>query len=388
MRSLRDALESALVENPDDLATHYAYADYLQEQGDPRGEFIQLQLAQEDPQRTEAERRQLQARAKELLRQHQHEWLGILADDLLPSEEGVGWPLRWSTDYYYHSEHQFARGWLDSLVVHSADFGRRPNAAFECRPERLGPLLCLAPETRLLRKLILECDDGLVEALLASPFLINLRVFQLGRPVNSDLFAIVKSPLIAELIARLPRLEELRLFAQNYNAAHLFGLANLSSLRILQVYYLVERHSLEVLAANTALGNLTHLLLHPYGSCIDLTGVRAVIQSPHLRSLTHLQLHGSDLGDVGCTEIVTSGILKRLKVLDLRHGEITDTGARILADCSDLRRLELLDIERNGLTQTGIDALRRVLGPALRGDNQQTPEELAQRQYLTDEDFA
>src|SRR4051794_22011048 len=30
--SLLDALESALIENPDDLATHMAYADYLEEQ--------------------------------------------------------------------------------------------------------------------------------------------------------------------------------------------------------------------------------------------------------------------------------------------------------------------------------------------------------------------
>ncbi|MGH7226393.1 MAG: hypothetical protein ACRELF_24520, partial [Gemmataceae bacterium] len=179
--------------------------------------------------------------------------------------------------------------------------------------------------------------------------------------------------------------------AQGYDAARVFASSNLSSLRILQVYYLTERYPLEVLAANAALGNLTHLLLNPHplmGPFVDLTGVRALVQSPHLRGLTHLQLHRSDLGDVGCTEIVTSGILKRLKVLDLRHGEITDSGARILADCPDLQRLELLDIERNALTQTGIDMLRRVLGPALRGDNQQTPEELTQRQYLYDEDFA
>ena len=149
-------------------------------------------------------------------------------------------------------------------------------------------------------------------------------------------------------------------------------------------------YPLDVLAQNTALGTLTHLLLHPRGSegpLIDLAGVRAVIQSPHLRRLTHLQVHRSDLGDVGCTEIVTSGVLKRLKVLDLRHGAITDAGARILADCSDLRRLERLDIHRNGLTQTGIDALRRVLGPALRADYQQTPLELANRRYLHEGDF-
>jgi hypothetical protein len=149
-------------------------------------------------------------------------------------------------------------------------------------------------------------------------------------------------------------------------------------------------YPLNVLAENAALGNLRHLLLHPHASpdpLIDLAGARAVLQSPHLRSLRHLQLRCSNLGDVGCTEIVTSGILKRLKVLDLRHGEITDAGARILADCPGLRRLECLDLDRNGLTQAGIDALRRVLGDKLRADDQQTASELAQRQYLYEGDW-
>src|SRR5262249_26322288 len=46
--SLREALEAALTENPDDLAAHMAYADLLSEEGDPRGEFSQVQLALED----------------------------------------------------------------------------------------------------------------------------------------------------------------------------------------------------------------------------------------------------------------------------------------------------------------------------------------------------
>jgi uncharacterized protein (TIGR02996 family) len=369
MLSLRDALESALVENPDDLTTHYAYADFLQEQGDPRGEFIQLQLAWEDPQRTEAEKQKLQARANDLLKENEREWLGIMADNP-------------------QFEYRFARGWLDTLIVCDAtDDDHRTD---------LGPLLCLAPETRLLRKLVLEYDDGLVEELLDSLNLRNLRVFELGRP-RSGFYASsqdVESPHLAELIAKLPRIEELRLFAQDYDAARLFASSNLSSLRVLQIYYLDDydiEYPLGVLADNAALSNLTHLLLQPpafFPSCLTLTGVRAVVNSRYLRSLMHLQLHRSDLGDVGCTEIVTSGILKRLKVLDLRHGEITDAGAHILADCPDLRRLELLDIERNALTQTGIDALRRVLGPALRGDNQQTAEELSERRYLHEDDFA
>src|SRR5262245_32071776 len=42
------ALENAIFANPDDLGAHAAYADWLIEQGDSRGEFIQVQLALED----------------------------------------------------------------------------------------------------------------------------------------------------------------------------------------------------------------------------------------------------------------------------------------------------------------------------------------------------
>jgi uncharacterized protein (TIGR02996 family) len=374
MPSLRDALEAALVEDPDDLATHRAYADYLQEQGDPRGEFIQVQLALEDPERTAEERRQLQARELDLLAEHERTWLGILADELLePADEFEGGTIR-------HHEIRFARGWLDR-IDHSPIYGRFTN---------LGRLLAKAPESRLLRELVLEYDEGAVEQLIGSPFLGNLRLFQLGS--LKGWFSELGPPCAAlpDFVAQLPRIKELYLFGTEYDCNRLFALPNLRKLSVLQVYHQVAPYSLEVLAANPAMSSLTQLFLHPNSSAeppINLAGVRAVIQSPHLRSLTHLQIRRSDLGDVGCTEIVTSGILKRLKVLDLHYGEVTDAGARILADSPDLRRLECLDITRNGLTQTGIDALRRVLGEKVRAYDQQTAEELAQRRYLREDDF-
>src|SRR6516165_11926443 len=65
---LQRSLEEALVENPDDLAAHSAYADYLSEQGDPGGELIQVQLALEDAGRPAEERKQLRKREAELLK--------------------------------------------------------------------------------------------------------------------------------------------------------------------------------------------------------------------------------------------------------------------------------------------------------------------------------
>ena len=147
------------------------------------------------------------------------------------------------------------RGWLDSLSLRNpTDLLHRTD---------LGPLLCLRRGTPA-GKLILEYDDGLVESLLASPYLPNLRVFQLGKTIRGfyDPSMLVESPLLSELIAKLPRIEELRLFAKGYNAPRLFRLSNLSSLRVLQINYWID-YPLEVLAGNAALSNLTHLLLHP-----------------------------------------------------------------------------------------------------------------------------
>src|SRR5262245_19761650 len=86
---LRRSLEEALAEDPDDLAAHMAYADFLTEQGDPRGELIQVQLALEDTGRKGDERARLLRREKELLKQHARQWLGDVGRFLVGSWSGV-----------------------------------------------------------------------------------------------------------------------------------------------------------------------------------------------------------------------------------------------------------------------------------------------------------
>ena len=68
-----------------------AYADLLVEEGDPRGEFIQVQLALEDPSRGPAERAELKRREEELLARHQAEWIGEAAPVFI-------WPRKWTVD--------------------------------------------------------------------------------------------------------------------------------------------------------------------------------------------------------------------------------------------------------------------------------------------------
>jgi uncharacterized protein (TIGR02996 family) len=50
MSERREALEAAIDEDPDDARAYAVYSDWLQEQGDPRGELIALQqAAEQDP---------------------------------------------------------------------------------------------------------------------------------------------------------------------------------------------------------------------------------------------------------------------------------------------------------------------------------------------------
>jgi len=143
------------------------------------------------------------------------------------------------------------------------------------------------------------------------------------------------------------------------------------------------------------MSHLTHLLLHPHGlefsrrepaSFLPLEQIRAVVTSPHLTNLTHLQARLSDMGDDGCRMLVETGAFGRLRWLDLRHGCITDEGARILAACPGVRGLEHLDLSRNAVTGAGL-ALLRAAGVNAVAESPLTAEDLASREYLNEGDY-
>src|SRR5678816_2753004 len=70
------ALEAAIVANPSDRDAYAVFGDWLQEQGDPRGELISLQLAYKDK------------TAKQLIDKHADYFLGPLAAHQTVYDEG------------------------------------------------------------------------------------------------------------------------------------------------------------------------------------------------------------------------------------------------------------------------------------------------------------
>jgi uncharacterized protein (TIGR02996 family) len=439
---MKQAMEAELFANPDDEATHRAYADWLQEHGDvaeqARGEFISVQLALEEADRDPQERARWKAREKQLLDTYQHLWLGELAPFLLEGEEPAyiaahngheTFPVFTTTRPPWLPEGEpfeaeanplpfhFRRGWLDVLHV-------RRLSLYLARALRDSPI------ARLLHTLTIDevadssdpaplPGDNVPERmhsiglgpLVAAPFLRHLRRFRLG-PDDGDDYRMynchIHASVIAEMVAKMEHIEELFLYANDYDLNAVFASPTLSHLRILKVYHRGQVHRLQLLAENPTAGNLTHLQLHPHNANAwhwnshidDPAGYRAeegylplsVVQ-PFLRSrnfphLRHLQLRCSSMGDAGVRELVTNGWIERLETLDLRHGCITNEGARLLAACPALRDLTLLDLDRNQLTAAGRATLEAT-GVMLRAENQQTPREVANRyaNYLTEGEF-
>jgi uncharacterized protein (TIGR02996 family) len=386
-----DGFEQVLAADPSDLFSASVYADWLVEQGDPRGEFMQVQILLENESLTKAQRDELKKNEAALLAKHERDWLGPLAAitmdaELVPywqgSNQGKRAPIA----------HRFVRGWLGRLEFHNLTVGQ-------------ARALAQAPQARLLRELVVEtinaeAPTGTTEqyidsyyepgqdvpaglnayespglhALCRCPHLAAVRVFQLGETVGrpdwnqgEEYFNCHTSGELAyHLVKQMPNLEELYLFAHRVDANKIFPLP-LPRLRVLQLYH-SNSYPLDRLAANASLTHLATLLCHPHameyddeeeaGAYIRLPHLRAICRSPHLTALTNLQLRLTDFGDAGAKEIVESGILKRLKTLDLRGGCITDEGARLLAGCPDLKHLEYLNLNRNALTNAGMEAIK------------------------------
>lgn len=81
--SQEPALLQAILNDPDDDALRLVYADWLEEHGDPRSEFIRVQLQLARLPRTDPAYRRLWERELELIRAHKEEWFGAMRQQFM-----------------------------------------------------------------------------------------------------------------------------------------------------------------------------------------------------------------------------------------------------------------------------------------------------------------
>ncbi len=281
---LRKALEDALVEDPDDRAAHMAYADFLTERGDPRGEFVGVQLALEAPDSPAKQHKELKKREKALLKEHRDQWLG-------PAWEWLG--------AKHVAAVRFARGWLDEacLVKPHLDLAKLLAGSAEFRLLRVLRVMDEYPE----RSFDGGKEYAALHALLKSPYLGNVRRLVIGEPDRDDPIPHPDGSAVADALSRMPRLEELSVCARGVDAGELFRTAaKLERLRTL------------------------HLALVP----VDNDACAGLAKSGLLRRVKVLRLRGARIGNKGAIMLASCADLRNLERLDLEGNEINKQSAR------------------------------------------------------------
>jgi uncharacterized protein (TIGR02996 family) len=304
-------LEAAIVAEPDAPGPYAVLGDWLQQQGDPRGQLVGLALGEPSP--------RVAAAIATLLREHADYLVGPLGGDAQTFE----W--RWG---FIH------RAQLEPEVVGDVDgvltlLLQHPSGRFlvELRAGGIGQpaidaLAAAAPAT--LRGLHVSASDlDLTRLWPAVPELRRLTIsgerFEHGTPV-------------------LPKLEQLRLRDETLRAstARRYARASWPRLQLLEVDF----------------GQL-------FRGDASIDELQAWLARPDLAALTHLSLHHVRLLDELLRDLAFCPVAAQLETLELVAGNLTDAAARELADKrASFPRLTRLHVAKNRLTETGQAALR------------------------------
>jgi uncharacterized protein (TIGR02996 family) len=276
-----EAFFQAILDSPDDDAPRLVYADWLEERGDPRGEFIRVQcelarLLEHDPRRPGLEERE-----RSLRRAHEAAWRKTL-----PALPGIRW-------------FQFERGlmaWVRAVNVNA--FLTHAPAVFAAAPVRRVSFDRLAGSRReFMHQVALDTLRAeAVRALVESPYLLRLTGLVLEKTS-------LGSPEVAVLAAS-PRVENLTALDLEKNqidpegAAALAESPHLAKLAELNLAYnALGTPGAEALAGATRLTGLRRLDL-TYNR-IGTAGAAALAASPHLGRLDALFVGGNRIGPAG-----------------------------------------------------------------------------------------
>jgi uncharacterized protein (TIGR02996 family) len=323
-------LEAAILADPDSPAGYSVYADWLEQQGDPHGELINVQLAREtssDP--------ELATRERELLAAHANKLLGGLLDYPLGPADPV--------------EVDWRRGFVFRATVKTSYESN--DGAFIYRE------LAARPVARFLRELCLGAgcsyggrppdDTSILEALrdCPLPLLRSLSIDCLGRELS---WTHVGDLSIAN--ESLRGLESLEIVTGRMT----LGAIDLPNLRTLRLETGgLPAHVLESIAAASwpALETLViYFGTEDYGGTCTHRDVLPILEGANLPRLTTLALCNGTFADELVPLVVRSAILPRLHKLDLSKGTMGEAGGeRLVRHADAFAHLAALDLSENYL---------------------------------------
>lgn len=372
MNTEADGFLARVLDAPDADEPRLIYADWLDEQGDPRGEFIRAQVALARLPAYDRRRVGLVRTEQDLLARHADAWAA-------PFRGLATGPV-------------FRRGFVEEVKVTARQFLARADALFAAGPVRhlhlldLGSHLSaalLSPNLARLTGLTVFAQHlglPLARAVADSPHLAGLKVLRLGRNKVGDTGA--------EQIAHAPqlaKLEELDLTENELGelggralaAARFTGLRKLevggnavgpvAAVQIASSDRLpgLERLGLEEnrvggprLAATNAPALLRVASLDLSRNGLTTSGLEQVLGGREPAGVRELDLsNNAELGDTGVGALAESPVTAGLHTLRVAQVNLTDAGLAALAGSPHVVRLAALDVSNNPLGDDGFRAL-------------------------------
>jgi uncharacterized protein (TIGR02996 family) len=159
--------------------------------------------------------------------------------------------------------------------------------------------------------------------------------------------------LVVNFMFRRGMIERVQLSAKQFfvSAERIFSLAPVQEIKLDGI----SDEEAIALAASPHLSSLTHLDLWLNG--LGDEAVEALAASPYLSRLATLVLCDNDIGNEGAAALASSSTLTSLTSLDLSENEIEDMGALALASSSTLSKLTYLNLYGNRIRLEGAQAL-------------------------------
>ena len=327
-----ELIEAAIASDVDHADAYSVYADWLQGQGDPRGELIALQLAGDD------------VAASELLDAHEHHFFGRVASSrhllVVSPTPKLGLSTRWRWGY-------LERLWIS-------------NKGQDDVVEALANLLD-HPSCRFLRELtvgLVTYDDNSYEqiaAVIGERSLPHLHTLVLG-DFCSEETELNWSSLgdVSPMYRAVPNLRRLALRSGSMTVGAI-ELPTLEELTIVSGGF----DSVSLSRICGALWPVLTTLSIQLGNeeTFTLPQLQPIFDGTRFPRVTRLGLGNSTITDEICRGLASSAIASRLVSLDLSKGTLGDEGIRALA-AGRFPNLAHLDVSSSWLTDEGVAIAR------------------------------
>lgn len=323
-----ESLRAQIVATPEDDAPRQVFADLLNERGDPRGEFIALQL-----QLARRHDAALSSRADELLKSHGAMWAGISGNEAAVT---------------------FHRGFVEAVQSPDAHVSMELSA------------LCAREPVRSLRFASQRRFE--MHSLALAPWLSRIRTLEFVAParygalsVNADAFeTLLGSPSIRKLDRLVLRDQPLGDAGAETLAEHAAAVPALSSLILQRVN--IGTRGARALAKIRWLNRLAELSLAD--NPIQVPGIEALVGNGSGRMWKSLDLSGTAMGNAGAYVLARATRLTGIEKLFVGRNRMGPVGLNVILDAPQFKSLLDAEFGGNSIGAAGRTRLAARFGPA------------------------